>query len=333
VPEPGAVVINELLANSQGAGPDWIELYNTTNQAIDIGDWFLSDDANDLTKYRIAAGTSVPAGGYIVFYEDKHFGNEADPGCRVAFGLSKDGETVYLHSGSGAALTGYSQQEKFDASEPGVALGRWQKTTGAYNFVALSSPTPGKANAVPAVGPVVISEIMYHPLEMEDAEYVELLNISDAPVTLYDAERKAPWRFTDDPQNPSVDLLLPTDAPVTLAPGEFLILAKDAVMLYAKYSVPGDVKVLAWGAGNLANGGQKIQLSKPGDPDDQGERTWLRVDRVVYSDGLHPQDFAEGVDTWPVEANGKGQSLVRIDPPAYGNDPANWRASVPSPGR
>ena len=97
--------------------------------------------------------------------------------------------------------------------------------------------------------------------------------------------------------------------------------------------LPDGVKVLAWGAGNLANGGEKIQLSKPADQDGQGKRTWIRVDRVVYSDGLHPQDFAEGVDPWPVEANGKGQSLVRIDPQAYGNDPGNWRASAPSPGQ
>ena len=89
-------------------------------------------------------------------------------------------------------MTGYSQQEKFDASEPGVSLGRWQKTTGAYNFVALGSATPGKANAAPAVGPVVISEIMYHPMDVEDAEYVELLNVSVAPVTLYDADEKGP---------------------------------------------------------------------------------------------------------------------------------------------
>jgi hypothetical protein len=333
VPELGAVVINELLANSQGIGPDWIELCNTTNQAIDIGDWFLSDDANDLTKYKIAAGTSIPAGGYLVFYQDKHFGNEADPGCKTAFGLSKDGETVYLHSGSNGVLTGYSQQEKFDASEVGVSLGRYPKSTGSDNFVALSAPTPGKANAVPAVGPVVINEIMYHPLDMEDAEYVELLNISSSAVMLYDAMRKAPWRFTDDPQNPSIELLFPTDAPVTLAPGEYMILAKDASMLRTKYSIPANVKVLAWGAGNLANGGQKIQLSKPGDQDAQGNRSWIRLDRVVYSDGLHPQDFAEGVDTWPVEANGKGKSLGRINPQAYGNDPVNWRASTPSPGQ
>ena len=128
--------------------------------------WYLSDDGNDLTKYRIAEGTSIPAGGYLVFSQDQHFGNADDPGCSAAFGLSKDGETVYLHSGSAGVLTGYSEKEKFDASETGVSLGRWQKSTGAYDFVALTEPTPGKANAAPVVGPIVITEIMYHPTDL-----------------------------------------------------------------------------------------------------------------------------------------------------------------------
>jgi hypothetical protein len=172
-------VINEILSNPSG-GSDWIELYNTTDQAIDLSGWFLSDDGNDLTKYRIAEGTSVPAGGYLVLSQDEHFGNVGDPGCSVPFGLSKDGETLYLHSGSAGVLAGYSEKEKFDASEPGVSLGRWQESTGAYSFVALTEPTPGEVNAAPVVGPVVTNEIMYQPADMEDAEYVELLNISDA---------------------------------------------------------------------------------------------------------------------------------------------------------
>jgi hypothetical protein len=120
VPEPGSVVINELLANSQGVGPDWIELYNTTGQTLDIGGWFLSDDADDLTKYRIKAGTTIPAGGYLVFYEDRHFASLADPGCKQPFALSRDGETVYLNSASDGVLTGYSEQEKFGASDAGA---------------------------------------------------------------------------------------------------------------------------------------------------------------------------------------------------------------------
>ncbi len=285
-------------------------------------------------KYRIAAGTSIPAGGYIVFDEDSHFGNNADPGSARQFGLSKDGETVYLHSGAGAALTGYSEQEKFDASEAGVSLGRWQKSTGSYNFVALKEPTPGGANLPPQVGPVVINEIMYHPADVPDAEYVELLNISSTgPVILYDAIERAPWRFTDDPDDPGIELLFPTDTPVMLAPGEYLLLVNNPDQFNSRFTVPDGVKVLAWNMGRLANRGEKIQLSKPGDEDNQGTRSWIRVDRVVYSDGARHGDFPDGVDPWPAEADGQGKSLSRIDPYAYGNDPANWQAAAPSPGR
>ena len=146
-------------------------------------------------RYAIASGTVLGAGGYLVFEADATFDNAGDPGCRVPFGLSRSGETLYLHSGADGMLTGYSVQEKFDASERGVSMGRHRKSTGGYNFVSLSSPTPGTANAQPKVGPVVISEIMYHSADAPQAEYVELLNISDGPVTLYDADLGIPWRF------------------------------------------------------------------------------------------------------------------------------------------
>ena len=328
VPEPGAVVVNELLANS-GADADWIELHNTTARTIDVGGWFLSDEGDELTKYEIAPGTVIGAGGYLVFSEDRHFGNAGDPGCHDSFALSRDGETVYLHSGADGALGGYSDQEKFDASDPGVSLGRYAKSTGTYNFVALDTPTPGRENATPRVGPVVINEIMYHPNAAGDAEYVELLNIAATAVTLYDAERHAPWRFTDDPDNPGIEFLFPIDPPVALNAGEYLVLAKDLVAFNARFTVPAGVQVFAWGAGNLANGSERVQLSKPGDEETDGTRNWIRIDRVVYSDGTHPA----GADPWPTQPDGGGASLTRIDPAAYGNDPVNWTAAAPSPGR
>ncbi len=329
----GVVVINELLANSEGDSSDWIELYNASEQAVDLGGWFLSDSANDLTKYEIPAGTVITPGGYVVFYEDETFGDAEAPGCHVPFALSRNGETVHLHSGAAGALTGYSESEKFGASEAGVSLGRWQKSTGAFNFVALSRPTPELANAAPQVGPVVISEIMYNPAGATDVEYVELLNASDASVTLYDETLGTPWRFTDDPEDPGVELLLPTDEPVVLSPGQVLVLTKDLISFQLAYTVPADVRVLPWGPGKLANGSEKIQLSKPIEGAGDENPGWIRVDRVVYSDGSHPENFPAGVDPWPVEADGQGQVLSRIDTTAYGNDPANWRASEPSPGR
>jgi len=84
-----------------------------------------------------------------VLLEDEHFGNENDPGCHVPFGLSRNGETVYLHSGSGGVLTGYSEQASFGPAENGVSFGRFVDNAGSYAFVALSQPTPGQPNAPP----------------------------------------------------------------------------------------------------------------------------------------------------------------------------------------
>jgi hypothetical protein len=331
-PETGGVIINEILAHSHAAAPDWIELYNTNGHAVNIGGWFLSDDEQDLKKYEIPATTIIEPFGYIVFYEDLHFGNPDVPGSHATFGLSENGETLYLNSGSNGEFTGYSDKEEFGASETGVAFGRYLKSTGSYNFVAMNENTPGSENAYPKVGPIIINEIMYNPLLMDDSEYIELLNISDSPVVLYDSFTSEPWRFTDDPDDPGIDFFFPTDPPVTLESGEYLLLLEDSAAFAARYYIPAGVQVFEWPDGKLDNAGEKIQLSMPGDVDLQGRRQWIRVDRVNYSDGSHPDDTPGANDPWPVEPDGTGYSLSRINPVEYGNDPINFKATIPSPG-
>jgi len=328
-PEIGGVIINEILAHSHAEAPDWIELYNTNSHAINIGGWFLSDDEQNLKKYEITDTTIIEPYGYVVFYEDLHFGNPAAPGAHSPFGLSENGETLYLHSGSNGELTGYSDEEKFGASATGVSFGRYLKGTGSYNFVATSEITPGGDNAYPMVGPLIINEIMYNPPVNGDAEYVELLNISDSPVMLYDLITAEPWRFTDDPDNPGIDFFFPTNPPVTVEAGEYLLLVGNWGEFDKMFNVPAGVQVFEWPDGKLNNAGEKIQLSMPGDVDTQGLRYWIRVDRVNYSDGSHPID----ADPWSTEPDGFGYSLSRINPAEYGNDSVNWQAEIPSPGR
>ena len=59
---------------------------------------------------------------------------------------------------------------------------------------------------------------------------------------------------------------------------------------------------------------------------------YIRIDRVTYSDGFHPEDCPGGVDLWPTGPDGSGQSLTRKVLSAYGNEPDNWLAVAPSPG-
>jgi len=198
------------------------------------------------------------------------------------------------------------------------------------------SPWSGLAQAVFTIGPkpenLKINEIMYNPDKAPDAEYVELLNVGDSPLTLYDAIRGVAWRFTDNPDDPAIDVLFPSDPPVTVAPGECILLVKNLTAFNVVFNVPDGVQIFEWGDGRLANSGDTIQISSPGDESFDGKRQWIAADRVTYSDGSHPENFASGVDSWPTKADGKGMALSRIEPRADGNDPTNWRAAVPSPG-
>jgi hypothetical protein len=329
IPSPGAVVINEVLAHSHADASDWIELHNTTNSAIDIGGWFLSDGSSNLTKYQIASGTIIAPGGYIVFYEDQH------PGACQAFGLSENGERLYLSSAEGGLSTGYRQVEDFGGSETGISFGRYFKpSTGNYNFVPMSENTPGSANAYPKVGPIVINEIMYNPswpdgssYTNDQYEYIELHNISSEPVTLYHFDTAQPWKFTD-----GIDFTFPADVPVTIFANGYLLVVKDPEAFAWRYpSVPVE-NILGPFDGSLNNAGERLELSMPGDMDESGELYYIRVDRVGYSDGSHPENSPGGVDLWPTEPDGSGKSLTRNVSSDYGNDPDNWTALSPSPG-
>lgn len=323
------IVINELLAHSHDVAPDWIELHNVSSIPIDIGGWFLSDDERDLYKYRIEDGTVIEPNGYAVFYEDTQFGNPYDPGTQSPFALSENGEMLCLYSDTDERFPQCFLQERFGASDTSISFGRHLTSTGAYVFVLMSESTPGQANAYPLVGPVVINEIMYHPPGNADAEYVELLNITREPITLFDFRSLLPWRFTDDS---GIDFAFSSDNPVTLQGGEHLLLVRDEALIRRSFNIATNVRILEWGSGRLANSGETIRLLKPGDVDDAGTRYWVEVDRITYSDGSHPESFEDGIDRWPFEADGQGLSLNRLFPSRYGNDPGNWQATIITPG-
>ncbi len=68
------VVINEIMssnvntiADDFGEYPDWVEIYNNSSQDINIGQWFLSDDENDLDKWMFPDTTILPGHFLLVF--------------------------------------------------------------------------------------------------------------------------------------------------------------------------------------------------------------------------------------------------------------------------
>lgn len=345
-----SLVVNEVLAHTDPPIEDAVEFYNQTLNAVDIGGWYLSNKRTEPFKYRVPDGVKVPAQGYCVFYEYQFNANPDDPKC-FAFN-SAHGDDVVLSQTVAGALTGYRVYEKFPATANGVSLGRYVKSDGA-DFPAQIQRSFGRdepedlaefrlgtgaANPGPIVGPVVISEIMYHPPDVISGgvtnditidEFIELKNLSTQAVPLYDpANPGNAWAIED-----GVEYAFPVG--VTLEPGAVVLVvsfnpATDAAVLAqfkAKYFVPGGVSIYGPWKGKLDNGGETVDLVEPDAPQtaphpDAGYVPMIRVDRVKYGDSL----------PWPVAADGGGQSLQRLALAAYGNDSANWIAAAPTAG-
>jgi hypothetical protein len=72
-------------------------------------------------------------------------------------------------------------------------------------------------------------------------------------------------------------------------------------------------------AGKLDNAGDNLRLQKPTTPI-AGVVPYVLMDEVEYRDA----------SPWPAGADGYGLSLQRSTPLAYGNDPTNWVATLPT---
>ena len=254
------------------------------------------------------------------------------------FRLSEYGEEVYLFSGDSATnLTGYYHGFDFGAAPNNVSYGRYVNSQGVEDFVLQSAQTPGQTNAGPRVGPIVLSEIMYHPPgSTNDAldEYVELQNLSTDSVPLFDTYTNEAgygnqamtntWRLRG-----GLAYDFPTN--MSLAPASrLLVVSFDPVAnpeqlaaFQAQFNVPSNAPVCGPWTGHLNNAGDSIQLQAPDKPD------------VSPSGVIIPYVMMERVDylpvaPWPAAADGQGSSLQRLVLHAYANDPTNWVAATPT---
>ncbi len=130
------VSINEFVADNDsltgvadefGGYGDWIELYNNTNQAIDLGGCFLSDTVDIPTRWAFRMGTSIPANDYLIIWADKD--PEEGP-LHTNFSLSSDGEAIILTNVNGTLIDGFT----YEAQQEGYGMSRIPNGTGDFVF-------------------------------------------------------------------------------------------------------------------------------------------------------------------------------------------------------
>ncbi len=143
------IVINEYscsngntLINSFGEYDDWIELYNPTASSFNIGNYFLSDNIANPTKWQIPAGTTISANGFITFLASGRniiTGSELHTNFKLT---QTSNETIVLADIGGVII------DQITSVPSLINNSRGRTTNGAATWSIFSTPSPSSTNGI-----------------------------------------------------------------------------------------------------------------------------------------------------------------------------------------
>ncbi|MBP5365127.1 MAG: lamin tail domain-containing protein [Bacteroidales bacterium] len=144
------VVINEVSAgnsiyvNEFDKRNDWIELYNTTNEPIDVAGMYLTDNVEKPKKYQIeadangVASTIIPAHGFLIVWCDK---TDPESQLHASFKLDNEDDKYVILS---AADQSWGDTLTYCAHNGDMSVGRFPD--GSSNVYLMNKPTIDKPN-------------------------------------------------------------------------------------------------------------------------------------------------------------------------------------------
>ncbi len=325
-----AVVISELMAankttiaDNDGEYSDWIELRNDGPGAVNLSGYYVTDDAQDLTKWRLPA-TNLANGQHLLVWASGKDRDVSGQPLHTNFKLSSDGEYLALVKPDGVTIE-FAYAPTFPAQADDVSYGLSANGSQRGYFPVA---TPGTANGAPlpdASRAVVISEIMYSlprtsliDDEETQLEYIELHNRGPQAVNLQG------WEITS-----GVSFAFPN---VSIPSGGQLVVAANVAAFQAAH--PGVTNVVGGWQGTLSNNGERIEIT-----DNLGSV----IDRVDYaSEGDWSQRAVGPLDRnhrgwiWTSLHDGGGHSLELVNVSMTNDAGQNWASSAApggTPGR
>lgn len=192
------VFISEFLSDPQTNDKEWVEIYNNSNQIINLSNWYLEEGSEEQTKL---SGEILAHSFFVI---------ESPKGS-----LNNSGDIIFLYDSSNSLVDKVSYgswndgniNDNAPVAYDGKSVGRktWEDiTSDKEKFFITQFPTPRNANIfaaennlishnkllidqniIPAPTSVVINEVLPNPKGVDgDKEYIELANNTDKAVNL-----------------------------------------------------------------------------------------------------------------------------------------------------
>ncbi len=162
--------INEVVVNT-----DWIELYNGTDQAINLSGFILQDSKGASEEYIIPTGTEILAKSVFVFNGEN---------IEFAFGLSSDGDDVILLDAAGNQIDKVTVPSEKDGKS-------YARIPDGGEWAAKVTPTKGTSNGGAVINPTVdytkliVNEVFADGTKnATDPDWVEIYNSGAVAIDL-----------------------------------------------------------------------------------------------------------------------------------------------------
>ena len=149
------VFINEWMADNtafiadpaDGDTNDWFELYNAGSEAVDLGNYYLTDNLSNRRQYQIPNNGRyvLPPGGFLLVWADNETGQNAanQTDLHANFQLSRSGESIGLFAPDGVTAI---DTVTFGVQTNDVSEGRY--ADGATSRYFMTMPTPRLPNVL-----------------------------------------------------------------------------------------------------------------------------------------------------------------------------------------
>lgn len=207
------IAINEVMASNattvtdeDGDFPDWIELYNTTGNNINLNGFGLSDNAGNAFKW-ILPDVNMAPGSYLLIWASGK--DRRDPGSplHTNFAISSSGEEILLTRPDGSRVDSLPPT----SIPTDVSFGRQPDGSGDWYF--FNDPTPGSANSTGGNQGILSPPDFSHEsgfysssfdlIITHDDPNVQIIYTLDGSEPTEDAFNGIPFRYRDSyAQNP-----------------------------------------------------------------------------------------------------------------------------------
>lgn len=137
-----AVVINEVMSSNKGAylddegkSSDWVEIYNPSDEEVNLSRFSLSDDSKKLDKWTFPDITLKPYSYIVVFLSGKSKSDTAGS-LHAPFKLNAKGDRLILSANGSVVIS--VELPPMDENISYVRMGN--------QWMLSSNPTPGQPN-------------------------------------------------------------------------------------------------------------------------------------------------------------------------------------------